>query len=193
MRTNTLLAILLAIFLLAVPVALATGDHGGSRGRSSAHATDTDADDDGANETDDDADDADEDEGAHADEGDDNDDASDAPSEKRLAAKDARDARSSARAGPASERRALIQDFLESLHAIRASWHENATAIREACHSDDSFDHANATKDERTARAHCIRDGFSEWRAERRADLKELRAELREIMGGFGKGKHASE
>lgn len=64
--------------------------------------------------------------------------------------------------------------FLAAFHALRDSWHENATAIREACHAVEKD--ANATKEERKAGAHCIRDGYKAWFASYRAERREMPA-----------------
>lgn len=64
--------------------------------------------------------------------------------------------------------------FLAAFRALRASWHENATAIREGCHAAEPD--ANATKEERAARAHCIRDGYKAWMTGYRAERREMRA-----------------
>jgi hypothetical protein len=95
-------------------------------------------------------------------------------------------ARHAAREEAAANRTALFERFMTRLEAIRASWTENATKIREDCRGD--FDHEDATKDERLARAHCIRDGYADWRAEHRADLRELREELRALFSARGRG-----
>lgn len=75
---------------------------------------------------------------------------------------------------------ALIDRIVESIHALRASWHENATKVREDCKAAD-LDHRNESKDNRTARAHCIRDGYREWRAAHTAEFKELREQIRAL------------
>lgn len=85
-------------------------------------------------------------------------------------------------------RTALFDRVIEQLQALRASWLENATKIREDCKS-DTFDHRNETKENRTARAHCIRDGYREWRAANTAEIKELREQLRALVENQ-RGRH---
>lgn len=59
------------------------------------------------------------------------------------------------------KRAAFLDGFRAKMAEWRAAWKENAAAIREACHA-AAPDPANATKEERKARAHCIRDGYHE-------------------------------
>jgi len=99
--------------------------------------------------------------------------------------------RTAARESFAENRSALLETFLAGLHAKRASWHENATRVREACHN-ATFDAPNATKEQREERAHCIRDGYSAWRAEHHADMKELREQMRALLAAFHPGRGAS-
>jgi gas vesicle protein len=81
-----------------------------------------------------------------------------------------------------ANRTALFDRIMDRLASLRESWTENATKVREACHA-KQIDHANASKDNRTALAHCIRDGYAKWRSENRAEMKELRAELAALLG----------
>lgn len=85
---------------------------------------------------------------------------------------DGNDTRKEKRAG-------LLDAFRARMAEWRASWKENATAIREACHA-AAPDADNATKEERKSRAHCIRDGYHQlfammklerkaWKDERKA------------------------
>ena len=178
MKLTKLLALLLAMTLFVVPAALAddgdddddaSDDAGGSHRseRSQGHGPrDNESDD---NETDDDADAEDEDEDDDAD-----DNAHDGRNETRAAEREAFRA----------EHKALVHAFVAALKDLHASWHENATAIREGCHSAD-LDHKNASKEDRTEHAQCVKDGYAAWRAERRADLKELREELRELVDSW--------
>lgn len=93
----------------------------------------------------------------------------------------------------ASEDAALWDGLQAKLTALRTSWQENKVAVQAICRADD-FDPANATKAERHERAHCIRDGFAKWRAEHRAEIKELRQQLRELLGSMrGHAGHASD
>lgn len=57
--------------------------------------------------------------------------------------------------------------------ALFASWHENASAIRERCHAVEKPD--NATREQRQAWAHCVRDGYKSFFDHLRADLKQAR------------------
>lgn len=77
-------------------------------------------------------------------------------------------------------RAAAMETFLAKLHALRASWLDNATKVREACHAQDAGD--NMTKEQREARAHCIRDGYAGWREQSRAQMRDLRAQLRAMF-----------
>lgn len=88
-------------------------------------------------------------------------------------------ARSHARGGDdATGRPAAVTQFLDRLRALRASWLENATAIRAECRADaEDADRANSTKEERLAYAHCIRDGYRAWRVAWVAEMRELRDE----------------
>lgn len=60
-----------------------------------------------------------------------------------------------------------------TLKSLLASWHENASAIRERCHAAEKPD--NATGNETKAWAHCIRDGYKAFLEGLRADLKQAR------------------
>lgn len=104
-----------------------------------------------------------------------------------------RDQTRAARENFTANRSALMERFLDRLHALHGSWQENATAIRETCRNATQVDHANETKENRTAWAHCVRDGYHEWRAEKRAELKELRAELRALFEGWHKSRRSSD
>lgn len=85
---------------------------------------------------------------------------------------------------------AMIEGFVAQLKALQTSWHENATKVRESCKS-ATFDKENATRAERLARAHCIKDGYAAWRAEHRADIKELRDEMRALFESWHPKKHS--
>lgn len=90
-------------------------------------------------------------------------------------------------------RSALMERFLGRLQAMQDSWHENATAVRETCRDTTETDRANATKEEHKAWAHCVRDGYRDWRVVNRADLKELRAELRALFEGWHAARKPSD
>ena len=92
-----------------------------------------------------------------------------------------RENRTLARERFAENRSVLAESFVSRLHAARASWLENATAVREACHAAEG-DNAS----------HCIRNGYRAWRAEHRAEMKELRAELRALLESWSSGRRAS-
>lgn len=68
--------------------------------------------------------------------------------------------------------------YMARLHEIRAAWHENATKIREDCHQ-KSADKPNATREDRIAYAHCIRDGYKDLRAWAVAEIAEAREAAR--------------
>lgn len=72
--------------------------------------------------------------------------------------------------------------FLARLKALRVSWLENASAVREACHAAEKGE--NVSKEERLSWAHCIRDAFSLWRAEHRVERRETRDEARALRDG---------
>lgn len=61
-----------------------------------------------------------------------------------------------------AQRRAFHEAFVAKLREWREAWKENATAIRAACHA-VVLDHDNASKEERRAWAHCIRDGYHQF------------------------------
>lgn len=161
MRTPTILVILLAGFLLAAPLVLAEGGRGDEH-RQAADDHRAESSDDDANETSDDNE-----------TDDDNETGDDESGESHgLSAE--------SRAAWRENHTALIDSMIAQLQALRESWKENATAIREGCHTAD-LDHKNATHDERVSHAQCIRERYSEWRADHRADLKELREQLRAL------------
>lgn len=82
---------------------------------------------------------------------------------------------------------ARVEAFIAEVRAMHAAWGENATKVRDACKA-QQIDKENATKEQRGAFAHCIRDGYAEWRAEHRASLKALREEMHALFGGWHKG-----
>lgn len=94
---------------------------------------------------------------------------------------DNKSARAEERAAFRDNRTALFDRVIAQLHALRESWHENATKVREGCKSAD-IDHRNASKEDRTAHAHCIRDGYKAWRAAHSAEIKGLREELKLLL-----------
>lgn len=78
-------------------------------------------------------------------------------------------------------RPAAVAAFHAALRALHASWHENMTQAREGCHA-QTLDKENATRADRVAHAHCVRDAHKALHAAYRADLRELRAEMRAAM-----------
>lgn len=69
---------------------------------------------------------------------------------------------------------AWVSAFQATMKALRTSWLENASAIRESCHAAEKPGN-NSTKDARTSWAHCIRDGYKSFLEQLRADRKEAR------------------
>lgn len=69
---------------------------------------------------------------------------------------------------------AWVAAFQARLRDLRASWLENATAIREECHAAEKPGE-NATKEERRAWAHCIRDAYKAWFDVLRAEKREAK------------------
>ena len=70
-----------------------------------------------------------------------------------------------------ADKPAWVAAFQARLKALRDSWRENASEVRETCHA-AAKPANNSSKDARLAWAHCIRDGYKafleEWRAERK-------------------------
>lgn len=80
----------------------------------------------------------------------------------------------------AEKARTHADAFRAAMTKWREAWKENATAIREGCRA-VVLDHDNATKEEKRAWAHCIRDGYHQffqalklerkaWKAQQRGD-----------------------
>lgn len=94
---------------------------------------------------------------------------------------DAPAARAEARRGESetANRTAAIDRLLEQVRALRASWKENASAAREACHA-AAYDAENGTKETRAKWAHCIRDAYKAWRDANRGEMRELKEEMRQ-------------
>lgn len=67
-----------------------------------------------------------------------------------------------------------VSSFQAALKAIRESWHENATEIRETCHA-AAKPANNSSKDARLSWAHCVRDGYKAWFDQMRVERKEAR------------------
>lgn len=156
---NILIALMLALTLLAAPVALASRGEDRHEKREAAQAEH----DDGPREDDD----------------------NETHGEARH--KNAT-ARQEWRENFTARRTAAWDAFHAKVTLMRASWIENATRIREACHVETPTQ--NATEEDRKADAHCVRDGYREWRADNRADMRILHKELNELFGGWGKRHH---
>ena len=69
---------------------------------------------------------------------------------------------------------AWVSTFQAALKAIRESWKENASAIREECHAAEKPAN-NSSKDARLSWAQCIRDGYKTWFEHARAARAEAR------------------
>lgn len=156
------LAILLALALLAAPMALARG--GGER----------------------DADDKAKDRAADA-----KDKAAEARSHARDAANKTRDNKTAddddaGKDNRTAGRRAALDAFRDYVSALREAWKANAASIRDACHAAEPGGD-NATKEQRKSRAHCIRDGykalFEAFKIERKAAKEEWKAERKALDG----------
>lgn len=148
--TNILLLSLVAVGLLAAPLALASGpgsgeEHrDGARARGEEHRSNATASDD----------------------------------HRANASERAQRNVTSDRANVTAARAA----WRENATAVRESWHENATAIRERCHAAE-LDHANATKEQRTANAQCIKSGYEAWRDANLARLQALKDAFLAFLG----------
>ena len=70
---------------------------------------------------------------------------------------------------------AWVSTFQAAMKALRESWKENASAIREECHA--AAKPANDSgKDARLSWAQCVRDGYKAWFEHARAARAEARA-----------------
>lgn len=158
---TVLLGATLALLLVLAPLALADGEDGRTKAEKHRAEAQTRHAEAETNDTDDDANET------------------------------ARAGHASARASARENRSTAREAFLSGLADLRASWHENATAIRDGCRSSE-FDRENATKEQKTEWAHCIQDGYASWRESHRAEIKDLREQLRELLRSFHlHGKHA--
>lgn len=135
MRRTTIIACILALGLLATPLALADGD-ASMKGKAVASS--------------------------HA---------------KRGNATDDRD--SNLTKNETSEKPAFILAFQLRMRELRESWRENASEIRESCHAMEKPGE-NATKDDRLAKAQCIKEGYAAWFKTLRAERKEAKLEMKE-------------
>ena len=132
---RTLTACILALGLLATPLALADADPASAKGQAKAAAAKAARDNRTHNGTDDD---------------------------------------NRTRGNDTGEKPSWVAAFQARLKALRESWQENASAIRETCHAAQK-PADNASKETRLAWAHCIRDGYKAWLDEMRAERKEAR------------------
>lgn len=165
MRAIPIASILAILTLIAAPLALADDDAAGERSDKGRETSATQR-------------------AAHANHTDDDNDAREH--------NESREARHAARENATANRTAAMERFLTALHALRESWLENATKVRDTC-KDAAFDRANATSEERAENAQCIRDGYADWREQYRAELREMRAQLKELLswGQSRRGSHA--
>lgn len=69
---------------------------------------------------------------------------------------------------------AWVAAFQARLRELRASWLENATAMREECRAAEKPGE-NATKEERREWAHCIKDAYKAWFDVLRAEKREAK------------------
>lgn len=106
--------------------------------------------------------------------------------DRRDAAEERREARASHRAADDENRSALFASFKENMTILHEAWRADSAAIREAC---KALLPENATKAERKEAAHCVRDGYREWRALHREDIHALRDAFKSLMQ-FGRGHH---
>lgn len=91
--------------------------------------------------------------------------------------------------GNGTKRPAHVAALVERMAALRASWHEGATKVREDCRAQALDD--NATKEERLAYAHCIRDGYRELRAAHHADIRAARADWKAALDAWKESRRA--
>ena len=99
---------------------------------------------------------------------------------------DAQAHRESGHATSDEHRPAWVADWHARMREIIQSFRENASSIRETCQAEHDADES-ATREDRLAMAHCIRDGYKtyfdelrEARAQARAEMKEARLAWRE-------------
>ena len=189
---RTILAILLAAMMLAVPLALAKesaeaddddGADKAAKEKSGKSGRDENKTRDGHNET---ADDANE---SH-DEDDDANKTKEASNKTRGGKRadehnetsgDGKErANKTERLAARQARADLFDSLLARLQGLRTSWLENATAIRAECHAIETGENATENK----TRAQCIRDGYAAWREDNRAAIEDLRADLKALAKG---------
>lgn len=77
------------------------------------------------------------------------------------------------------QRPAHVTAFLTRMSELRDAWRNETAALREQCRA-ATIDHENATKEERLAWAHCVRDGYRELRMAWHEDMREARDDFRE-------------
>lgn len=84
-----------------------------------------------------------------------------------------------------ANRTAALAALRENMTSLREAWKENATKIRETCHN-ATIDRENATQEQRTEFAQCIRTGYAEWRDAQAAKIEDLREAFRALLRGWG-------
>jgi hypothetical protein len=70
---------------------------------------------------------------------------------------------------------AILAAFHDRYAELMASWHENVTKVRVACHADAKPSGDNATGHGVSAWAHCLRDGLRQLRMDLLAQRKDAR------------------
>ena len=76
------------------------------------------------------------------------------------------------------QRPAHVTAFLNRMSELRDAWRNDTAALREQCRA-AAIDHENATKEERLAWAHCVRDGYRALRMAWHEDMRDARDEFR--------------
>lgn len=84
-----------------------------------------------------------------------------------------------------------VTAFWTRMTELRAAWHENATQVREDCRATAAPE--NATGEDMSAYAQCIRDGYKDLRAWLRAELEDARADFRAGHASWKAQRQASE
>lgn len=114
------------------------------------------------------------------------DDADTTDDERRASATARHEAKIAWRENLTANRTAAWESFATSVATLRGSWHENTTATASACHS-VTLDKENATKEERVAQAHCVRDGHRAWRILHSDEIRALHTQLTTLLNGWHK------
>jgi len=85
-------------------------------------------------------------------------------------------------------RTAAIREYNATLHAIRASYLENKTKVIDGCRNATAVGHpkpanmSNASKEEKLAFAHCVKDGLAPLKLSARENMTEARESFQEKM-----------